>query len=36
MDEQEVQFWIKGTFSKCPGGLLRKCSMIALDSFEGH
>jgi len=36
MDEQEVRFWIKDTFSKRPGGLLRKRSMIALDSFEGH
>ncbi len=36
MDEQIMRLWIKKVWTRRPGGLARRKSLLVMDSFEGH
>ena len=36
MDGEGVKLWLEKVWSKCPGGLLKKPSLLVCDQFKPH
>ena len=36
MDGEGMKPWLEKVWSKCPGGLLKKTSLLVCDQFKAH